>query len=164
MDFVVVLENPAQKTPKENVTVIEQERETVENRKAAREKRYFELLGKERRKMTNREKLSVCEEQILSVLYFSKEDLKFVEVKKKAEERFGKSWKFQTVATFLTRLEQKKYISIYKEGKYSYCHPIISLADYREQKMNEVCEVLFEGEKEQMREYILTACGSVERK
>lgn len=104
--------------------------------------------------MESREKLSACEEMIMSILWSADEDLDLMTVTAKAEERFGKVWKLQTVATFMTRLEKNKYISIYKVGRYSHYQPIVSLDEYRNMKLKEVTELLFEGKTEKLIEFI----------
>lgn len=104
--------------------------------------------------MESREKLSQCEEMIMSILWSAEEDLDLMTVTAKAEERFGKVWKLQTVATFMTRLEKNKYISIYKVGRYSHYQPIVSLDEYRDMKLKEITDLLFAGQKEFFYHYI----------
>ena len=104
--------------------------------------------------MEKREKLTECEEMIMSILWSSEEDLDLMTVTDNAKERFGKEWKLQTVATFMTRLEKKKYISVYRIGRYSHYHPVVSIDEYRKEKMEEVCGILFEEDLEQMARFI----------
>ena len=104
--------------------------------------------------MAKREKLTECEELIMSILWSSEEDLDLMTVTDNAKERFGKDWKLQTVATFMTRLEKKKYISVYRIGRYSHYHPVVSIDEYRKEKMEEVCGILFEEDLEQMARFI----------
>lgn len=104
--------------------------------------------------MEKREKLTECEEMIMSILWSSEEDLDLMTVTDNAKERFGKEWKLQTVATFMTRLEKKKYISVYRIGRYSHYHPVVSKDEYRKEKVEEVCGILFEEDLEQMARFI----------
>ena len=104
--------------------------------------------------MEKREKLAECEEMIMSILWSSEEDLDLMTVAANAKERFGKEWKLQTVATFMTRMEKKNYIGIYKISRYSHYHPVVSLDEYRKGKMEEVGELLFDGDFEKMSEFI----------
>ena len=104
--------------------------------------------------MAKREKLTECEELIMSILWSSEEDLDLMRVQDKVKERFGKEWKLQTVATFMTRMEKKKYISIYRIGRYSHYHPVVSIDEYRKEKMEEVCTLLFGNDVEKMLEFI----------
>jgi predicted transcriptional regulator len=92
--------------------------------------------------MGDNAKLSECEEMIMSILLNSNEDLTLTEIMEKAKVRFQKEWKMQTVATFMTRMEQKGYISSYRVGRYSHYRPEIKLYEFREQKFHEMQELL----------------------
>ncbi len=70
-------------------------------------------------------------------------------VTERAKERFGKEWKLQTVATFMTRLKGKGWIDIYRIGRYSHYHPLISVEEYREAKMKEFFDLYPQMEKSQ---------------
>ena len=72
-----------------------------------------------------------------------------------ANAKFGKDWKIQTVATFLTRLEKKKYISIYRVGRYSHYHPEVSKDEYRKIVLEEVVARLFDDNKKAMAECVI---------
>ena len=111
--------------------------------------------------MEKREKLAECEEMIMSILWSSEEDLDLMTVAANAKERFGKEWKLQTVATFMTRLEKKKYIDIYKIGRYSHYHPVVGLDEYRKAKLEEVCGILFEEDLEQMARFVADMAGKL---
>ena len=104
--------------------------------------------------MEKREKLAECEEMIMSILWSSEEDLDLITVTAKAKERFGKEWKLQTVATFMTRMEKKKYISIYRIGRYSHYHPVVSLDEYRNWKLMEVRKMLFDDNQQELEIYV----------
>lgn len=81
--------------------------------------------------------ISVCERMIMKVLWDSEEDLDLMTVTARVKEEFGKEWKLQTVATFMTRLQKKKYIDIYRIGRYSHYHPLVKKDDF---KMSTVSE------------------------
>lgn len=104
--------------------------------------------------MEERNRLSECEEMVMSVLWSAKEDLKLNQVTERANEKFGKDWKIQTVCTFLTRLEKKEFISIYRIGRYSYYRPEVSKDEYRKIVLDEVAERLFEGSYWEMFEFM----------
>lgn len=111
--------------------------------------------------MEKREKLAECEEMIMSILWSSEEDLDLMTVVANAKERFGKEWKLQTVATFMTRLEKKNYIGIYKISRYSHYHPMVSLEEYQKTKLEEVCGILFEEDLEQMARFVTDMAGKL---
>ena len=83
------------------------------------------------------QKLSDCEEMVMKILWESEKDLNLLEVADRVHTRYGKIWKLQTVATFMTRLKSKGWIDIYKVKRYSYYHPIVSVDAYRKEKMLE---------------------------
>ena len=58
------------------------------------------------------QKISDCEEMIMKILWESEDDLNLMEVTNRVSTRYGKIWKLQTVATFLTRLKSKGWIDI----------------------------------------------------
>lgn len=95
-------------------------------------------------------KVSECEEMIMSILWSSEEDLDLMTVTARMQNRYGKEWKLQTVATFMTRLEKKDFIDIYRVGRYSHYRPIVRIEDYRLQKLEEVMKVLFNGDKSEL--------------
>lgn len=101
-------------------------------------------------------KLSVCEEMIMSLLLDSKEDLTLQEVTDKMKIRYGRDWKLQTVATFMTRIEKKGYISIYRIGRYSHYHAEYTARDMRMKALREVADVYFNGSFTGMRDFVNT--------
>ena len=92
--------------------------------------------------MENKAKLSECEEMIMSILLEADEPLILSEIMAKAKARFQKKWKMQTVCTFMARMELKGYISSYRVGRYTHYKPMITLCDFREQKLREMQELL----------------------
>lgn len=79
------------------------------------------------------------------------EDFDLETVTRKVKERFEKVWKLQTVATFMTRLQKKGYISIYKVGRYSHYHPEVAPEEYRKERLIEMIDVLFDGDVQQVK-------------
>jgi len=94
------------------------------------------------------QKISDCEEMIMKVLWDAGEDLDLIQVTEQVRIRYGKVWKLQTVATFMTRLKNKGWINIYKIKRYSHYHPIIEIEAYREEKMLEVVDLFAKLNKE----------------
>ena len=105
--------------------------------------------------MEERNRLSECEEMIMSVLWAAKEDLNLHQVTERANEKFSKDWKIQTVCTFLTRLEKKKYISIYRIGRYRYYHPKVSKDEYRKIVLENIAAMRFDGDYEAVGHFVL---------
>ena len=93
-------------------------------------------------------KLSECEEQVMTIIWNSIEDLKRTEIRDKVEERFKHEWALQTVSTFLSRLCTKGYLTTTRKGVYIYYHPEITLEDYRREKMKDLVNMLYNGDVE----------------
>lgn len=81
--------------------------------------------------------ISVCEKMIMKIIWDADEDIDLMSLTDRVNEEFGKSWKIQTVATFVTRLKKKGFIDIYRIGRYSHYHPIVEKNDF---KMSTVSE------------------------
>lgn len=81
--------------------------------------------------------ISVCEKMIMKIIWDAEEDLDLMTLTSRVNEEFGKTWKIQTVATFLTRLQKKGYIDIYRIGRYSHYHAIVGKNEF---KMSTVSE------------------------
>ena len=75
--------------------------------------------------------ISVCEKMIMKVLWEAEEDLDLMTISAKVKEEFEKEWKLQTVATFMTRLKKKGYVSVYRNGRRSYYHPLINMNEFK---------------------------------
>lgn len=99
-------------------------------------------------------KLAECEEMIMSVLWSADEDMTLDEVTEKVNRRFGKNWKIQTVATFLTRLKKKGYINIYRVGRYSHYHPEVKLDTYKKAVLKRAKDILLFESVESMADFI----------
>lgn len=104
--------------------------------------------------MSEIEKMSECERKIMAVIWSEGSDPDLTTVTEKVNAGFQKNWKIQTVATFLTRLKLKGIIDIYKKGRYSYYHPILSLDAYRFATLRSEKKMLLFNSNEEMEEFI----------
>ena len=95
-------------------------------------------------------KISECEEMIMKVIWDEEGDPNLETVTNKVALRFGRKWKKQTVATFMTRLMKKGWIDIYKLGRYSHYHPLITIEQYRKDKMKEFFDLYPHTEKDKL--------------
>ena len=109
--------------------------------------------------MEHKEKLSECEEMLMSILLDSNEDLVLTEIMEKLKNCFQKEWKMQTVCTFLTRMERKGYISRYRIGRYSHYRPEITLEEFRMQKLQQVKEILLFNNTAEMADFVRNMGG-----
>ena len=107
-------------------------------------------------------KISDAEEKIMSIVWFYDgvptttknvahvADPDLFSITERCSAKFGKNWKFQTVATFLTRLVSKGYLTTYRIGRYTHYKPVITLEDYQKEKLSEVNDILFQGNMEKL--------------
>ena len=92
---------------------------------------YFSHINNNGGIRMNSNEISVCERMIMKVLWEADEDLDLMTISAKVKEEFGKEWKLQTVATFMTRLKKKGYVSVYRNGRRSHYHPLINMNDFK---------------------------------
>ncbi|MCM1156851.1 MAG: BlaI/MecI/CopY family transcriptional regulator [Roseburia sp.] len=90
--------------------------------------------------------ISVCERLVMKVIWDSTEDLALQEVMNRVNQENGKSWKPQTVSTFLARLVRKGFLTVYRKGRYSYYVPAVSKQDYWRATMTENAQFFTQGD------------------
>ena len=64
--------------------------------------------------------ISACERLVMKVIWDSTEDLALQDIMNRVNQENGKSWKPQTVSTFLARLVKKSFLTVYRKGRYSF--------------------------------------------
>lgn len=92
--------------------------------------------------------LPECEEKVMVVIWSSEKELDLAGTMSRANARFKKEWKPQTVSTFLARLVKKGYLSSKRIGRYTYYHPEITKEEYRVTKLVELVGTLYDGKKD----------------
>lgn len=90
--------------------------------------------------------ISACERLVMKIIWDSTEDLALQEVMERVNEENGKSWKPQTVSTFLTRLVKKGFLSLYRKGRYCYYQPLVSKEDFWKATMQENARFFTKGD------------------
>lgn len=100
------------------------------------------------------EKLSMREEQIYALVCTAEADPNLSTTMTRANERYNRQWKPQTISTFLTRLVKKKYLTFYRKGRYCYYQPTISLEEYRSMRLRDDVHLLFNGKVEAIEEIV----------
>lgn len=93
-------------------------------------------------------RLSECEELVMSIVWSADYAPDLAMVLKRVNEKYGKTWKSQTVSTFLTRLVRKGFLDSYRKGRYVYYVPKVILRDYRKMVVAGVINVLYSGHSE----------------
>ena len=66
----------------------------------------------------------------MKVIWDSTEDLALQDIMNRVNQENGKSWKPQTVSTFLARLVKKSFLTVYRKGRYSFYQPAVSKEDF----------------------------------
>lgn len=93
-------------------------------------------------------KLSECEEQVMIIIWNSKEPPSMQMIREEVNSRFDHTWAPQTVSTFLMRLVRKGCLQMERKGRYVYYEPVMSLEQYRRERLQSLVEMLYNGDKE----------------
>lgn len=96
--------------------------------------------------MTNFQKLSETEMEVMQVIWASGHPMTSGELLNIFVQHKGKEWKGQTMATFLARLVEKGVlISTKQQGRTNIYEPCMSPEEYRSQEAKSLLETLYEG-------------------
>lgn len=82
----------------------------------------------------------------MKIIWDSTEDLALQEVMDRVNQENDKSWKPQTVSTFLARLVRKGFLTVYRKGRYSYYQPAVSREDFWKATMQENARFFTKGD------------------
>lgn len=89
--------------------------------------------------------LSGCETLIMKAVWDAEEDIALQELIEVLRVRFNKDYARTTVATFLTRLIDKGYVTTYRKGRVSYTHAIKDEAEFKQRLLREELSFWFQG-------------------
>ncbi|HWQ76696.1 MAG TPA: BlaI/MecI/CopY family transcriptional regulator [Syntrophomonas sp.] len=96
--------------------------------------------------MTNFQKLSETEMEVMQIIWASGHPITSGELLDIFARNKGKEWKGQTMATFLARLVEKGVlISTKQQGRTNFYEPRMSPEEYRRQEAKSLLETLYEG-------------------
>lgn len=90
--------------------------------------------------------LTDCEQQVMKTIWRADRDLTMMEIVEKVNAAFHKTWKPQTISTFLSRLVKKDFLNMYRQGRVFYYHSIIPEKSYSQHVMNENVAFWFDGD------------------
>lgn len=90
--------------------------------------------------------ISACERLVMKTIWDSPEELALQQIMDKVNEENSKSWKPQTVSTFLARLVRKGFLTSYRKGRYSYYQPVVSKEDFWKATMSENAHFFAQGD------------------
>ena len=85
--------------------------------------------------------LTECEVSVMKCIWEADHDMALPEILNMVNTRNHKIWKPQTVSTFLTRLVKKDFLSMYRQGRSFFYHPLIEELDYGEGQINKCAEL-----------------------
>ena len=83
------------------------------------------------------EKLTTCEELVMKIIWDASEELSLMEIMQRANKKYHKEWKSQTVSTFLARLVRKGYLRHYRQGRVFFYQILVPLEDYKSRMTQE---------------------------
>lgn len=95
--------------------------------------------------MTNFQKLSETEMEVMEIIWESGHPITSAELLDIFAQKKGKKWKGQTIATFLARLVEKGVLISTKQGRANIYEPRISPEEYRSREAKSLLETLYEG-------------------
>lgn len=107
--------------------------------------------------------LSKCEELIMMCIWNTDKPLNCVELEAILRIKYKKTWRLQTICTFLTRLQSKNYIYSSKDGRYTYYYPIISKADYQQFVVRNLLSNVFDNSSQELLETMMKVVESEEK-
>lgn len=84
----------------------------------------------------------------ITIIWNGKETLGLNDVLADSNAKLGCNWALQTVSTFMARLVKKGFLIKTKKGRFTCYAPVISLEDYRREKMKDMINLLYNGDTE----------------
>ena len=92
------------------------------------------------------EHITRCEEEVLMTVFRITDGASMQRIRDRVNRGYGHAWQVQTVSTFLRRLVQKGYLTMYRDGRTVYYLPEMPMEEYQRRCVGELCQVLFAGD------------------
>ena len=90
--------------------------------------------------------LTEAETMIMNIIWASpNEPMELPVILEKVNSKWNKTWKPQTVSTFLNRLVKKDFLIMWREGRKFFYKPLIRLEEYQLEHMKHEVTVCFDG-------------------
>ncbi len=64
--------------------------------------------------------------------------------------KYNQNWAMQTISTFLSRLRDKKYVELIRNGRIYTYNIFITKEAYRKHMTQNLCEALYDGDRQKM--------------
>lgn len=81
--------------------------------------------------------LSDCEQMVMKSVWAATQEIGVQEITEYVNQKYQKTWKLQTVSTFLSRLVKKGYLEMYRKGRTFFYKPLVNEREYRKWIMME---------------------------
>lgn len=106
--------------------------------------------------MARAKKMSETELAIMEVLWDSEVSMSASEIIEYFATHHGKVWKASTLATFLSRLNQKGLVDSSRVGRIPYYYPIQTQTEYMQNITQEVLDTMYQGS---ITKFFTALCG-----
>ncbi len=89
--------------------------------------------------------ITECEKVVMKCVWDSPHELSMQEITEMVNTQHGKSWKTQTVSTFLARLVKKDYLKMYRKGRCFYYQALVDKEEYQDDVLRDYVQFWNEG-------------------
>ena len=89
--------------------------------------------------------LTSAETIVMKTIWDADHEMSLSEIVRRANEAYDKDWKPQTVSTSLTKLVQKEFVRMHREGRFFFYEVLVQEEDYRSEQANKFIKFWDEG-------------------
>ncbi len=89
--------------------------------------------------------LTSAETIVMKTIWDADHEMSLSEIVRRANEAYDKDWKPQTVSTYLTKLVQKEFVRMHREGRFFFYEVLVQEEDYRSEQANKFIKFWDEG-------------------
>ncbi len=89
--------------------------------------------------------LTSAETIVMKTIWDADHEMSLSEIVKRANETYQKGWKPQTVSTYLTKLVQKEFVRMHREGRFFFYEILVAEEDYRSEQARKFIKFWDEG-------------------
>lgn len=93
----------------------------------------------------NMKDLTSAETIVMKTIWDADHEMSLSEIVKRANETYEKGWKPQTVSTYLTKLVQKEFVRMHREGRFFFYEVLVAEEDYRSEQAKKFIKFWDEG-------------------
>ena len=89
--------------------------------------------------------LTSAETIVMKTIWDADHEMSLSEIVRRANEAYEKDWKPQTVSTYLTKLVQKEFVRMHREGRFFFYEILVQEEDYRSEQADKFIKFWDEG-------------------